>query len=472
MKTHIEKPKQESNVIQSKTKASRQAPVKQILQQYKDRTIQRESLDDDELLQGKFETVQREEMDEDELLQGKFGTVQREEAPSPLEREVGDTNKTGLPDDLKSGIENLSGYSMDNVRVHYNSDKPAQLQALAYTQGSNIHIAPGQEKHLPHEAWHVVQQMQGRVQSTMQLQGININDNEGLEKEADVIGEKALYHVSGKIINSSGLFNQSLSQVIQRNVTLDGANLTVDNIVNIMQGWLRRRDRAQNSFFANYYIHGVTTDRTLLNQNGNTLCSQLINTYKRRHVTMELRNDDVQTEDQIAKDLWLLINNEQRGVGIPSNARIFMHERGNRGRIQNITTELRIYRTMPLQEWEEGILHNHGGSFEQAAYYFNLAKHATPPRRVCLVEFTVPKRELRDLLNDSILGGEGTGHLENNKLNTKTEDNELFWENRQIFSVSLSHAKERLIELGTTCRIILYTGERPRYTTKYMREWR
>ena len=29
--------------------------------------------------------------------------------------------------------------------------------ALAYAQGSDIHLAPGQEQHLPHEAWHVVQ---------------------------------------------------------------------------------------------------------------------------------------------------------------------------------------------------------------------------------------------------------------------------------------------------------------------------
>lgn len=101
-------------------------------------------------------------------------------------------NNTGLPDNLKNGIENLSGFSMDDVRVHYNSVKPATVQALAYTQGTNIHVAPGQERHLPHEAWHVVQQMQGRVQPTMQLQGMNVNDDEGLEKEADVMGGKVL----------------------------------------------------------------------------------------------------------------------------------------------------------------------------------------------------------------------------------------------------------------------------------------
>jgi hypothetical protein len=102
-------------------------------------------------------------------------------------------NNTGLPDNLKSGIENLSGYSMDDVKVHYNSDKPAQLQAHAYAQGTDIHLASGQEKHLPHEAWHVAQQKQGRVKPTMQMKGmVNINDDAGLEKEADVMGAKAL----------------------------------------------------------------------------------------------------------------------------------------------------------------------------------------------------------------------------------------------------------------------------------------
>jgi hypothetical protein len=67
-------------------------------------------------------------------------------------------NHTGLPDQLKAGVETLSGLGMDDVRVHYNSPRPAQLRALAYTQGADIHVGPGQENHLPHEAWHVVQQ--------------------------------------------------------------------------------------------------------------------------------------------------------------------------------------------------------------------------------------------------------------------------------------------------------------------------
>ena len=83
-------------------------------------------------------------------------------------------NNTGLPDSLKSGIEGLSGYAMDDVQVHYNSDKPAQLQALAFAQGTDIHLASGKEKHLPHEAWHIVQQKQGRVKPTIQMKA-NLN---------------------------------------------------------------------------------------------------------------------------------------------------------------------------------------------------------------------------------------------------------------------------------------------------------
>ena len=112
-----------------------------------------------------------------------------------LERKVVQQKKndTGLPDALKSGVERLSGYSMDDVKVHYNSARPGQLQAHAFAQGADIHLAPGQEKHLPHEAWHVVQQEQGRVRPTKQMKdGTSINDDVRLESEADTMGSRAL----------------------------------------------------------------------------------------------------------------------------------------------------------------------------------------------------------------------------------------------------------------------------------------
>lgn len=99
-------------------------------------------------------------------------------------------NPNGLPDHIKDGVELQSGISMDDVKVHYNSSKPAQLNAHAYAQGSDIHVGPGQEKHLPHEAWHVVQQKQGRVKPKMKLDSFQINEDKSLENEADQMGSK------------------------------------------------------------------------------------------------------------------------------------------------------------------------------------------------------------------------------------------------------------------------------------------
>ena len=146
--------------------------------------------EEDELLKDKPGIAKRVKDDEEKTAQATFSgqapPVQREEQPAK-------PNNTGLPDKLKNGIESLSGMSMDNVKVHYNSAKPAQLNALAYAQGADIHVGSGQEKHLPHEAWHVVQQAQGRVRPTMQMKGgVPVNDDKGLEREADVMGERVL----------------------------------------------------------------------------------------------------------------------------------------------------------------------------------------------------------------------------------------------------------------------------------------
>ena len=153
-------------------------------------------LEEEELLQGKFAPAQRQEgLEQEELLQGKLASG---EPPAQLQDdECRRENDTGLPDNLKAGIENISGVSLDNVNVHHNSAKPAQLQALAYTQGTDIHVGPGQEEHLPHEAWHVVQQDQGRVKPTMRAEGVAINDDEGLERVADVMGREAVAHGVG-----------------------------------------------------------------------------------------------------------------------------------------------------------------------------------------------------------------------------------------------------------------------------------
>jgi len=115
-----------------------------------------------------------------------------------LEAELSRQHPTGhgapnaLPAPLQAGVEALSGHDMSDVRVHRNSSLPAQYQALAFAQGRDIHLGPGQEQHLPHEAWHVVQQAQGRVRPTRQMfDAMPVNDDAGLEHEADQMGARA-----------------------------------------------------------------------------------------------------------------------------------------------------------------------------------------------------------------------------------------------------------------------------------------
>lgn len=142
------------------------------------------------------------------VLQGRFNAS---EGSIQSQNNMGGTeNRTGMSGHLKSGLETLSGLNLSGVRVHYNSPKPAQVNALAYTQGQNIHLGPGQEKHLPHEGWHVVQQMQGRVSPTKQGKDVSINEDASLEREADVMGTRALQS------NRSSLAGNESAHAVQR----------------------------------------------------------------------------------------------------------------------------------------------------------------------------------------------------------------------------------------------------------------
>ena len=166
--------------------------------------------------------------------------AQRAETPRP--------NNTGMPDNLKAGIESLSGFSMDDVRVHYNSSKPATVQALAYTQGTDIHVAPGQEKHLPHEAWHVAQQMAGRVSPTTNINGMPVNDNAALEHEADVMGERAVTQrkeKNGELAKVSSL-NSCSQMSFSKKIYKQGKKvlkkrLNVNNYTNVWKRAYRQR---------------------------------------------------------------------------------------------------------------------------------------------------------------------------------------------------------------------------------------
>ena len=162
---------------------------------------QRAEMDEDELLQGKFVT-QRAEMDEDELLQGKFVTQRAEMDEDELVQGKLTTQRAEGPavaPALSSMIPTFGAEMLSSVNLHPDSPTPQEVGALAYTQGHDIHFAPGQFKPdtqagrqlIGHELAHVEQQDAGRVQPTTEIGGMPVNDNPGLESEADQIGAKA-----------------------------------------------------------------------------------------------------------------------------------------------------------------------------------------------------------------------------------------------------------------------------------------
>jgi hypothetical protein len=119
------------------------------------------------------------------------GAGARREAPAPRPPEA-PRAAGGLPEQLQTVMEAMSGFSLADVVVHRNSAEPARLGAFAFTRGNEIHVAPGQERHLQHEAWHAVQQKQGRVKATLQMKGgVPLNNDSGLEREADAMASRS-----------------------------------------------------------------------------------------------------------------------------------------------------------------------------------------------------------------------------------------------------------------------------------------
>jgi len=118
---------------------------------------------------------------------------------STIKKPASEGAKSKLPDGVKGKMEACFGTDFSDVNVHANSDKATEIGALAYAQGSDVHFAPGQfnpdsqkgQELIGHELAHVVQQKEGRVSAKKQGAGMPVNNDPGLEKEADEMGVKA-----------------------------------------------------------------------------------------------------------------------------------------------------------------------------------------------------------------------------------------------------------------------------------------
>jgi hypothetical protein len=126
-------------------------------------------------------------------------TIQRRGQGEVREGGAGPTVGGGepLPDATRAKMEHSFGADFADVRVHH-GDHAGNVGAEAYAEGSNLHFAPGRyapgsqagDELIGHELTHVVQQRAGRVAAPAQHKG-GVNDDPGLEAEADAMGAKA-----------------------------------------------------------------------------------------------------------------------------------------------------------------------------------------------------------------------------------------------------------------------------------------
>jgi hypothetical protein len=160
---------------------------------------------------------------------------------------------SAMPGAVQARMERAFGTDFSSVRVHEGS-QAASLGALAYTQGTDIHFAPGQysphsqrgAELLGHELAHVVQQSAGRVAATTQARGVSINDAVPLEREADEMGARAARgeSVSGSAPQAGGAVQRAPLQmkrggVIQRAVDTHGGAWDIDKYERVSSGNFR-----------------------------------------------------------------------------------------------------------------------------------------------------------------------------------------------------------------------------------------
>ncbi|WP_337098454.1 eCIS core domain-containing protein [Paenibacillus sp. YIM B09110] len=103
-----------------------------------------------------------------------------------------------LPLPMYDKIQAAFNVDPSSVNIHANSSEASKVGALAYTQGNDIHFAPGQynpessqgQELIGHEMTHVVQQRAGKVKPTTEISGMPVNDDPKLEREAESMGRR------------------------------------------------------------------------------------------------------------------------------------------------------------------------------------------------------------------------------------------------------------------------------------------
>ncbi|MFN8395193.1 MAG: DUF4157 domain-containing protein [Bacteroidia bacterium] len=104
------------------------------------------------------------------------------DAPKPVQKKnFNHTN--GIPDSVAAQMQTVFSIDVSSVNIVQNSSAATSAGALAFAAGNTIHFAPGQfspttpqgQQLLGHELAHIVQQQQGRVTASGEMNGMAIN---------------------------------------------------------------------------------------------------------------------------------------------------------------------------------------------------------------------------------------------------------------------------------------------------------
>lgn len=140
----------------------------------------------------------------------------------PSSADTFDKKQGNLPDEIQTKMEGSFGTDFSDVQIRENSSVAKNLNALAFTQGNEVHFAPGEynpqsikgQKILAHELSHIIQQREGKVKSTHEEQGHNISEQIELENEADRHSKIAVR--GGTIGETAHTGNQPQSAAVQK----------------------------------------------------------------------------------------------------------------------------------------------------------------------------------------------------------------------------------------------------------------
>jgi hypothetical protein len=133
--------------------------------------------------------------------------VVQQSTPQVQQKQSDVQKKGNLPDGVQDKMESAFGADFSDVKVYENSQSAKDLEAAAYTQGDEIHFAPGYQpyssegqEYLGHELSHVLQQREGIVKETHVENGNSVSSDESLESKAHEDGRKA---ASGQVITGN-----------------------------------------------------------------------------------------------------------------------------------------------------------------------------------------------------------------------------------------------------------------------------